>query len=187
MAPKIGPVTANLRWPPETENALRSLLGDRASRWAQLSMVCGFLLDKNLGLSDHLKSAWKSHHLRRQKVRVESHGGFRAKNRLCTRLRAASKIGSATRRAGRANIQFESRAPSNLLALAEGRHGVAVIPSVVLTHRYDLRIARLMHERKPLREALNVVWDRRRGQPRYAHGFARMLAMHIRTLLRSSH
>ena len=95
---------------------------------------------------------------------------------------------AACRLAGvRANIRFESRAPSNLLALAEGRHGAAVIPSVVLTHRYDLRIARLMHERKPLREALNVVWDRRRGQPRYAHDLARMLAMHMRTLLRSSH
>jgi DNA-binding transcriptional LysR family regulator len=33
------------------------------------------------------------------------------------------------------NILIESRAPSNLLALAEAGHGVAVIPSVVLTHR----------------------------------------------------
>jgi hypothetical protein len=64
---------------------------------------------------------------------------------------------------------------------------VALIPSLVLTHRYGLRIAGLMHERRPLREALNVVWDPRRGQPRYAHDFARMLAMHMRTLLRSSH
>jgi len=39
------------------------------------------------------------------------------------------------------NILIESRAPSNLLALAEAGHGVAVVPSVVLTHRYELRVA----------------------------------------------
>ena len=37
-------------------------------------------------------------------------------------------------------IVMESRAPSNLLALVEAKHRVAVIPSVVLIHRYKLRV-----------------------------------------------
>jgi DNA-binding transcriptional LysR family regulator len=80
------------------------------------------------------------------------------------------------------NILIESRAPSNLLALAEARHGVAIIPSVVLTHRYTLRIVRITHERKALREPLGVVWDKRRVLPRYARDFSEMLAAHMREL-----
>lgn len=41
------------------------------------------------------------------------------------------------------NIAFESRTPHTLLALAEAGHGVAVVPSVMPTHRYDLQIVRL--------------------------------------------
>jgi DNA-binding transcriptional LysR family regulator len=78
------------------------------------------------------------------------------------------------------NVLIESRAPSNLLALAEAGHGIAVIPSVVLTHRYALRIVRLTHEGKPLREPLGIVWDKRRMLPRYARDFAEMLAAHMR-------
>ena len=78
------------------------------------------------------------------------------------------------------NVLIESRAPSNLLALAEAGHGIAVIPSVVLTHRYALRIVRLTHEGKPLREPLGIVWDKRRMLPRYARDFAEMLASHMR-------
>jgi len=81
-------------------------------------------------------------------------------------------------------ILIESRAPSNLLALAEARHGVAVIPSAVLTHRYELRVARITYERKPLREPLSVVWDRRRVLPRYAQAFAELLATHMHQLFR---
>ena len=80
------------------------------------------------------------------------------------------------------NILIESRAPSNLLALAEAGHGVAIIPSVVLTHRYKLRIARITHERKPLCEPLAVVWDKRRVLPPYARGFSELLASHMREL-----
>jgi DNA-binding transcriptional LysR family regulator len=77
------------------------------------------------------------------------------------------------------NILIESRAPSNLLALAEAGHGVAIIPSVVLTHRYALRVARITYENKPLREPLSVVWDRRRTLPCYARDFADSLADHM--------
>jgi DNA-binding transcriptional LysR family regulator len=80
------------------------------------------------------------------------------------------------------NILIESRAPSNLLALAEAGHGVAVIPSVVLTHRYTLRVLRVTHGHKPIREPLGVTWDKRRALPRYARSFCEMLAAHMREL-----
>ncbi len=80
------------------------------------------------------------------------------------------------------NILIESRAPSNLLALAEAGHGVAIIPSVVQTHRYTLRIVRITYERQPLREPLAVVWDKRRALPRYAKDFSELLAAHMREL-----
>ena len=79
-------------------------------------------------------------------------------------------------------IVIESRAPSNLLALAEAGHGVAVIPSVVLTHRYKLRIARITHGGKPLREPLSIMWDKRRMLPRYGREFCELLAAHMQKL-----
>jgi DNA-binding transcriptional LysR family regulator len=78
------------------------------------------------------------------------------------------------------NILIESRAPSNLLALAEAGHGVAIIPSVVPTHRYTLRVMRITRERKPLQEPLSVAWDKRRVLPRYARDFSELLAAHMR-------
>ncbi|HET6928089.1 MAG TPA: LysR family transcriptional regulator [Hyphomicrobiaceae bacterium] len=80
------------------------------------------------------------------------------------------------------DILIESRAHSNLLALAEAGHGVAVIPSVVLTHRYALRVLRITHGGKPIREPLAVTWDRRRVLPKYAQDFCEMLAIHMRDL-----
>jgi hypothetical protein len=50
------------------------------------------------------------------------------------------------------NIFVESRSPQALLALAEAGHGVAIAPSVLPTHRCRLRVARIMHRRRPLRE-----------------------------------
>jgi DNA-binding transcriptional LysR family regulator len=40
---------------------------------------------------------------------------------------------------------IESRAPHTLLALAEAGHGVAIIPSILATDRYYLRIFRVAH------------------------------------------
>ena len=77
------------------------------------------------------------------------------------------------------NILYESRAPHTLLALAEAGHGVAIIPSAVLTHRYDLQLVRITHQRKPLREPVAVIWDKRRMLPRYADGFFEPLAAHM--------
>jgi DNA-binding transcriptional LysR family regulator len=80
------------------------------------------------------------------------------------------------------NILFESRAPHTLLALAEAGHGVAIIPSAVRTHRYELQLVRITHQRKTLREPLAVVWDKRRALPRYAEGFFEPLAAHMRAI-----
>jgi LysR family transcriptional regulator, nitrogen assimilation regulatory protein len=50
------------------------------------------------------------------------------------------------------NILFESRAPHTLLALAEAGHGVAIIPSLLRTDRYELTIHRVALRGKPFRE-----------------------------------
>jgi len=78
------------------------------------------------------------------------------------------------------SIKFESRAPHTLLAMAERRHGVAVIPSALRTDKHTLQIVRLTYRGKPLREPLAVFWDKRRPLPRYATAFCEMLAEHMR-------
>jgi LysR family nitrogen assimilation transcriptional regulator len=88
---------------------------------------------------------------------------------------------AACRLAGlKPNIFIESRAPHTLLALAEAGHGVAIVPSVLPTSRYRLRIARITHRRRPLRLPLDVVWDKRRLLPPYARVFCESLAAHMR-------
>ena len=67
--------------------------------------------------------------------------------------------------------------------LAETRQGVAIVPSVVRIHRYKLRLVRITHRRKPLREPLAVIWNKRRTLPRYAEGFCELLAEHMRSVL----
>jgi DNA-binding transcriptional LysR family regulator len=78
------------------------------------------------------------------------------------------------------NILFESRAPHTLLALAEARHGVAIIPSLLRTDRYKLTILSVVHRGKPLREGLVVQWDDRRPILPYAANFREALAEHMR-------
>ena len=75
---------------------------------------------------------------------------------------------------------IESRTPHTLLSLAESAHGVAVVPSVMPTHRYRLRIARITHRGKPLRQPLHVMWDKRRLLPPFAKDFCEALAAHMR-------
>ena len=88
---------------------------------------------------------------------------------------------AACRLAGlRPNIFVESRTPHALLALAEAGHGVAIVPSVLPTHRYKLRIVRLTHRRKPLREPLAILWDKRRALPAYADDFCQSLGAYMR-------
>jgi DNA-binding transcriptional LysR family regulator len=88
---------------------------------------------------------------------------------------------AACRLAGfKPSIAIESRSPQALLALAEAGHGVAIIPSVLSTHRYRLRIVHITHRRRPLREALGAHWDKRRALPPYAKDFCESLAAHMR-------
>ena len=81
------------------------------------------------------------------------------------------------------NIVLESRAPHTLLALAEAGQGVAIIPSLLRTDRYTLRIVRVTHRRKPVREPLVVQWDNRRPLAPYAKSFCEALAEHMREVL----
>jgi DNA-binding transcriptional LysR family regulator len=80
------------------------------------------------------------------------------------------------------NIFIESRTPHVLLALAEAGHGVAIVPSVLPTKRYRLRVARITYRRKPLTEAYAVLWDNRRLLPPYAKDFCELLAAHVREI-----
>jgi len=81
------------------------------------------------------------------------------------------------------NILLESRAPHTLLALAEAGHGVAIIPSILPTDRYTLRVVHVSHRRKALREGLVIQWDRRRPVPLYAESFCELLAEFMRNVL----
>ena len=78
---------------------------------------------------------------------------------------------------------LESRAPHTLLALAEAGQGIAVIPSVLRTERYRLKIARIAHRRKPLRDRYVIQWDKRRPMPSYAQNFCAALAAYMRHVL----
>ncbi len=80
-------------------------------------------------------------------------------------------------------ILLESRAPHTLLALAEAGTGVAIIPSVLRTDRYRLKIARVTHRRKPLRDRFVIQWDKRRPMPGYAQNFCVALAVYMQEVL----
>ena len=93
-------------------------------------------------------------------------------------------VDAACRLAGfRPTVVTESRSPHALLSLAEAGHGVAIVPSVLPTHRYRLRIFRLTHRRRPLRMPLAVLRDKRRLLPRYADVFCESLAAYLRDVL----
>ena len=94
---------------------------------------------------------------------------------------ARTTFDAACRLAGlKPQIFIESRAPHTLLALAEAGHGVAIVPSVLPTHRYRLRIARITYRQKPLQGFLTVLWDRRRALPQYARDFCEFLDAYMR-------
>ena len=81
------------------------------------------------------------------------------------------------------NVLLESRAPHTLLALAEAGQGVAIIPSLLQTDRYRLKIARVTNQRKPLRDRFVIQWDKRRSMPAYAQNFCDALAAYMREVL----
>jgi DNA-binding transcriptional LysR family regulator len=74
----------------------------------------------------------------------------------------------------------ESRAAHALLALAQAGQGVAIVPSILRPDRQALSVMSVTHLGRPLRISLAVLWDRRRTLPRYAKGFAELLAAHLR-------
>ena len=81
------------------------------------------------------------------------------------------------------NILIESRSPHTLLSLAEGGHGVAIVPSFVPFHRYNLKALPITHQRKPVREPRSIFWDKRRTIPPYMQDFCTMIADHMREVL----
>lgn len=81
------------------------------------------------------------------------------------------------------NILLESRAPHALLALAEAGQGVAIVPSLLRTDRYRLKIARVTHARKPVRDRFVIQWDKRRPMPAYVLNFRDALAAYMRGVL----
>jgi len=85
------------------------------------------------------------------------------------------------------NILLESRAPHTLLALAEVGQGVAIIPSLQRTDRYNLQIVRVTHRRKPIQEQVAIQWDKRRPLPGYAESFCEALVDYMRKVLPITH
>jgi len=83
------------------------------------------------------------------------------------------------------NIGFESRTPHTLLALAEAGHGIAIVPSVMPTYRYKLRVVRLLYRRKPLREGYAILRDPRRSLPASAADFCDALIAYAQEVLGS--
>ena len=84
------------------------------------------------------------------------------------------------------NIVIESRSPHTLLSLAEAGHGIAIVPSLILLHRYALRTSPITHRRKPVREPRSIFWDKRRPLPRYMEDFCKMIAEHMQEVLPTS-
>jgi DNA-binding transcriptional LysR family regulator len=84
-------------------------------------------------------------------------------------------------------IFMESRLSHTLLALAESGHGVAIGPSTLPIHRYRLRVARVVHQGKPLKEPLAVMWNGHRGLPSYARGFCELLDAYMREVFPNLH
>jgi DNA-binding transcriptional LysR family regulator len=91
---------------------------------------------------------------------------------------------AACRLAGvRPNVHFECSSPHTLLSLAEAGHGIAIVPSNVLLHRYDLMALPIVSQSRPLHEPLSIFWDGRRALPRYASDFCELLEGYIREVI----
>lgn len=90
---------------------------------------------------------------------------------------------AASRMAGlKPKIMFESRNPHTLLAMAEAGHGVAIVPSQLQCHRYQVKILGLTYRGSALREPLTISWDKRRPLPRFATDYCGMLAAYMREI-----
>jgi DNA-binding transcriptional LysR family regulator len=83
----------------------------------------------------------------------------------------------------RPDVRFECSSPHTLLSLAEAGHGVAVVPSNVLLHRYTLKIKKITARGEPLQEPLSIFWDNRRALPPYTDAFCDLLVSYIREVI----
>lgn len=91
---------------------------------------------------------------------------------------------AACRLAGvRPNVHFECSSPHTLLSLAEAGHGIAIVPSNVLLHRYNLIAVPIVSQGRMLQEPLSIFWDRRRALPRYAADFCDLLQDYTREVI----
>jgi DNA-binding transcriptional LysR family regulator len=72
-------------------------------------------------------------------------------------------------------VRLESAAPHTLIALAEQRYGVAIVPSTVLVPK-SLRGLPLLQRGTALGRWLTVAWDPRRPLAAYAQHFVDDLA-----------
>ena len=81
------------------------------------------------------------------------------------------------------SVPHPSNSAKPVLALAETGQGVAIVPSLQRTDRYKVRVARITHSGKPIRERVAIHWDRRRPLPPYAVTFCEHLARYMQTVL----
>jgi LysR family nitrogen assimilation transcriptional regulator len=77
-------------------------------------------------------------------------------------------------------VRFESRTPHAILALAETGQGVAIIPSGLRTHRYDVQVSRVTYQGQAITEQMTVFWDKRRPLSPYATSFCTMWSEYVR-------
>jgi DNA-binding transcriptional LysR family regulator len=80
-------------------------------------------------------------------------------------------------------ILFECSSPHTLLSLAEAGHGIAIVPSNALLHRYTLKAIQIVSGGEPLQEPLSIFWDKRRSLPPYAYDFCELLAGFVREVI----
>jgi DNA-binding transcriptional LysR family regulator len=80
----------------------------------------------------------------------------------------------------RPRVILESAAPQTLIALARGRYGVAVVPSMVLIPRDRVRAVPVLHRRVPVGRWMIVSWNPQRFLPPYATEFVEELLASVR-------
>jgi LysR family cyn operon transcriptional activator len=71
----------------------------------------------------------------------------------------------------RPRVLLESGAPSTLVAMAQARHGIAIVPSSVRIPQGRLRALPVVQRKAPIGRWLSLAWDPRRYLPPYAKEF----------------
>lgn len=78
-------------------------------------------------------------------------------------------------------IVFENHELSALVALAAVGQGVAIIPSIADTRRFDVKVLPIMNNGTPLVSWTSLIWDGRRQLPVYAEDFIRLAITHLKS------